>query len=156
LTLSSANEDEMSKVAMMLRVAFLCASVAGCGGRAYEGEQRFAISGTVTVDGQPLDFGVIAFKPQGMGENLKGRVAGSPIREGRYTIPEEKGPTAAAYRVEIHWNKKTGKQIPNPMDKEQMIDELMEGLPAKYHQDSVLTAEVSARQTTFNFDLKTN
>jgi hypothetical protein len=31
---------------------------------------------------------------------------------------------------------------------------MMEGLPAKYHQESELTAEVSSKQTTFDFDLK--
>lgn len=145
----------MNKTIVMLSVVSLCAAVAGCSRRAYEGDQRFAISGTVTVDGQPLDLGVIAFMPQGTGDNIKGRVAGSPIRDGKYTIPEEKGPTAATYRIEIHWNKRTGKQIPNPMDPSEMTDELMEGLPDKYHKNSELTADVSEKQTTFDFDLKT-
>jgi hypothetical protein len=40
------------------------------------------------------------------------------------------------------------------MDKEELIDEMMEGLPDKYHVNSELTAEVSPKQATFDFDLK--
>jgi hypothetical protein len=140
---------------LMLCFAILCAELAGCGGKAYDGEQRYAITGKVTVDGQPLEPGVIAFMPQGEGENRKGRVSGTPIRNGVYFIPEEQGPTAATYRIQIHWNKRTGKQVPNPFDTESLIDELMEGLPPKYNTESELTAEVHAKQTTFDFDLKT-
>ncbi len=37
-----------------------------------------------------------------------------------------------------------------------LTDERAEGLPPKFHQDSQLTAEVSAKQTTFDFDLKSD
>jgi hypothetical protein len=40
------------------------------------------------------------------------------------------------------------------MDRTELIDEMMEGLPAKYHKESELTAEVSSETTTFDFDLK--
>src|SRR5687767_1317501 len=122
---------------------FGCLVMAGCGRRDYTGEQRFAISGKVTVDGQPMGMGVISFLPQGEG----GRVSGGPIAEGVYSIPEAKGPNAGMYRVEIHWNKLTGRKIPNPMDRSELIDEMMEGLPARYHDKSELTAEVSAEKT---------
>jgi hypothetical protein len=128
-----------------------CVALAGCGRREYTGQQRFAVSGKVTVDGQPMGMGVISFLPQGDGG---GRVSGGPIAAGIYEIPEAKGPNTGLYRVEIHWNKLTGRKIPNPMDRGEQIDEMMEGLPDKYHEDSELTAEVSAEQTTFDFDLK--
>jgi hypothetical protein len=143
----------MTRSATWLCFLSLAAALAGCS-KAYDGEQRFPISGRVTVDGQPVDLGVIAFIPQAVGEG-KGRVAGAPIRDGVYSVPEEKGPTAAAYKVQIHWNKRTGRRIPNPMDPENLMDELTEGLPAKYHTSTELTAQVSADQTTFDFDLKT-
>lgn len=143
----------MSRILLNLGCLSVCLAVIGCGKRDYEGEQRFPVSGKVTVDGQPLDVGVIAFFPQGKGDSA-GRVSGAPIRDGVYSVPEEKGPNAATYRIEIHWNKRTGKQVPNPFDKSEMIDQLMEGLPAKYHKNSELTAEVSADKTTFDFELK--
>jgi hypothetical protein len=143
----------MSRRAISWCMLLLSAGWVACS-KQYEGEQRFPISGQVTVDGQPLEMGVIAFVPQGGGDG-PGRVAGSPIRDGRYSVPEEKGPTAATYKVQIHWNKRTGKKIPNPFDRQELIDELTEGLPAKYHQQSELTAEVSADKTTFDFELST-
>jgi hypothetical protein len=129
-------------------LALVCA---GCGNRGYEGERRYPLSGKVTADGQPMGMGVISFLPT---EEKKGRVSGGPIKDGTYSVPEEMGATAGKYRVEIHWNKPTGKRIRHPMDPDQVIDEMMEGLPAKYHKESELTAEVSSGQTTFDFDLK--
>jgi hypothetical protein len=143
--------ETMNKMAVPFYWLCVCAALGGCGGKEYEGDRRFPLSGKVTVDGQPMQMGVISFLPQADG----GRVSGGPIKDGTYSVPEAKGATAGKYRVEIHWNKLTGKKIPNPFDKTELIDEMMEGLPAKYHQDSELTADVSSTQTTFDFDLKT-
>jgi hypothetical protein len=129
----------------------IVALVAGCGRREYEGPQRFPISGKVNADGEPIQMGVISFVPEDKG----GRVSGGPVKDGAYSVEEPMGPTAGKYRVQIHWNKPTGKKIKNPMDPDNMIDQMMEGLPEKYHAKSELTAEVSAQQTTFDFDLKT-
>lgn len=134
-----------------LAAVLVCVLVAGCGRREYTGERRHAISGSVKADGQPIGMGVISFVPQGEG----GRICGGPIRDGTYSVAEPMGATPGKYRVEIHWNKPTGKKIRNPMDRDEMIDEMMEGMPDRYHKSSELTAEVSAKQTKFDFDLKT-
>ena len=68
-------------------------------------------------------------------------------------MPESKGANAGKHRVEIHWNKPTGRRVRDPYG-EEITDEFKEGLPAKYHQSSELTAEVSKKQTRFDFDLK--
>ena len=39
-------------------------------------------------------------------------------------------------------------------DAAEYFDERKEGLPPRYHANSELTAEVSAKQTKFDFDLK--
>jgi hypothetical protein len=139
------------KNALVIACGVWCLVLAGCGRRDYTGERRYAISGKVLVDGQPIGMGVISFLPQGEA----GRVAGGPIADGVYDIPEAKGPNAGLHRVEIHWNKLTGRKIPNPMDPSEMIDEMAVGLPEKYNTKSELTAQVSAGQTKFDFDLKT-
>ena len=130
--------------------ASLCLAIAGCTRRSYEGPQRFALSGKVTVDGQPLDVGKISFIPKSGDAQ---RVSGGQIADGMYTVTEEMGANAGAYRVEIRWDKKTGKKY-RDNDSGEMYDERKEGLPPRYHEQSELTAEVSATQTTFNFDLK--
>jgi hypothetical protein len=126
-----------------------CLLLAGCESRTYEGEQRFPITGKVTVDGQPVDIGTISFLPT----NSERRVSGGPIQDGVYSVTEEMGPNAGAHRIEIHWHKKTGAKY-RDNDSGEMYDTRKEGLPAKFHSQSELTAEVSPEKTTFDFDLK--
>jgi|SoiMethySBSTD1v2_1073268.scaffolds.fasta_scaffold1481692_2 hypothetical protein len=140
----------MTRTLAALCSALLCVVLTGCGNSEYTGQQRFPLSGKVTVDGQPMEFGVISFLPQGEG----GRVSGSPIKNGAYSIDEAMGPTAGKYRVEIRWNKPTGRRVKDAYG-EEIMDEYKEGLPAKYHTSSELAADVSSKQTTFDFDLKT-
>jgi len=73
---------------------------------------------------------------------------------GKVTVEEEMGATAGKYKVKINWNKSTGKKVKDAWG-EEIMDETKEGLPAKYHADTALTADVSAKQTTFDFDTKT-
>jgi len=131
-------------------VALLLLAVVGCGAKEYSGEKRFALSGKVTVDGQPMEHGLISFLPQ----VETGKVAGGPITNGAYSIAEPMGPTAGKYRVEVHWNKPTGRRVKDAYG-EEIMDGTEEGLPDKYHKQSELIAEVSTKQTTFDFDLKT-
>jgi hypothetical protein len=145
------HEDKMSRIWAPAIWALLAAVLAGCGDRGYDGERRYPLSGKVTVDDKPMGLGVISFLPQEKG----GRVSGGPIKDGVYSVPEARGANAGKYRVEIHWNKLTGRKVKNPMVPEELIDEMTEGLPAKYHQDSELTADVSADRTTFDFNLTT-
>ena len=135
-------------LALFLWLVVSC--VCGCGGREYTGPQRFPLSGKVTYDGEPIDFGSISFLPV-----AGDRPSGGLIENGTYSVPEPKGANAGKHRVEIRWRKKTGKQKRDP-DSGEMFDDRKEGLPKRYNDDSELTAEVSAKQTTFDFDLKSN
>jgi hypothetical protein len=141
----------MNRIRLESGAALLFILLAGCGSRDYAGDRRFPVSGKVTVDGKPMEFGVISFLPQGEG----GRVTGGPIKDGNYSVEEPMGPTAGKYRVEIRWNKPTGRRVKDAYG-EEIMDEYKEGLPAKYHTNSELTSEVSSEKTTFDFDLNTN
>ncbi len=134
----------------LLRMLCLCVVLTGCQSRTYQGEQRFPLTGKVTYDGEPVDLGSISFLPLG---GDKQRVSGGEITDGAYSVPEADGANAGKYRVEIHWMKKTGKQH-FEMDLQMMVDNRKEALPPRFHKDSELTAEVSDKQTTFDFDLK--
>jgi len=59
---------------------------------------RHAISGTVTVDGAPLESGHISFHPT-EGQATSG---GSVIKGGKYSVPREGGLVAGKYRVAIN------------------------------------------------------
>jgi hypothetical protein len=104
----------------------------------------------VRLDGAPLDTGTISFIPA---DHQQQRVSGGPVSKGAYSVDEASGANAGKYRVEIHWYKKTGRQVPDPMTGD-LYDERAEGLPDRYHKDSELTVDVSANNTKFDFDLK--
>jgi len=132
--------------------ALLALFLAGCGQRGYSGPRRYPLTGKVTFDGQPVDWGSISFLPQAGGEQ---RVSGGVIENGSYSVTEEQGANAGTHRVEIHWLKKTGKQY-RDRDSGEMVDERQEALPSQFHTQSKLTAEVSSAKTAFDFDLKSN
>jgi hypothetical protein len=132
-----------------LSVVCLCAAIGACSKAEYSGAQRFGLSGKVTYEGQPIDVGSIAFLPQAPDQ----RVSGGYIMDGQYSVPEAQGANAGKYRIEIRWQKLTGKKTRDPHS-EDVTEQRAEGLPAKYHKDSELTVEVSENQTTFDFDLK--
>ena len=129
-------------------ITFLLVVFMGCGQRDYTGEQRFPVSGKVSYDAEPIDFGSITFLP-----STGQRVSGGLIENGSYAVSEAQGPHAGKHRVEIRWNKHTGRQKRDP-DSGEMFDERKEALPPRFHAESELTAEVSASQTKFDFDLK--
>ena len=64
----------------------ICAT--GCG--ANSGPIRYAISGTVTYDGDPVPAGEIVFEPNGAKGN-KGPSATAEIRDGEYSLSADKG-----------------------------------------------------------------
>jgi hypothetical protein len=141
----------MNRILWRLSVVYLCAAFAGCSKPEYSGAQRFPLSGKVTYEGQPIDVGSISFLPQGDDQ----RVSGGYIMDGKYSVPEAQGANAGKHRIEIRWQKLTGKKTRDPHS-EDVTEQRAEGLPAKYHKDSELTVEVSEKQTMFDFDLKAN
>lgn len=126
--------------------------ILGCGGGSeYEGPKRHALSGKVTLGGEPIDGGVIAFIPQ----SGEGNTASGVISAGQYSIPEGQGANDGAHRVEIRWSKPTGEKFLDTEDTGQEIDVVAEAVPQKYNEQSELTANVSEAETTFDFELTT-
>jgi hypothetical protein len=128
----------------------LCALLLGCGEPSYEGPKRIPISGTITYNDKPLEAGIVSFISQTEDQ----RPAQGFITNGQYSIPEEKGLNEGTYRVEIRWNRPTGKKILDSQDTGEMVEESKQVIPARYNTNSELTADVSKGNTTFNFDLK--
>ena len=128
-----------------------CVLFAGCG-RDYQGDQRFPLSGAATFEGQPIDLGSITLLPKGGGAK---NPSGGVITDGKFSIPEVTGPQAGTYRVEIHWLKRTGKQLLD-RDTGEMYDQRIEALPNKFHKSSELTVEVPTPENSHDFNLKSN
>lgn len=123
--------------------------VLGCGG---DGDNlpREAVSGAVTLDGQPLEKGTIQFLPTSPDQAV---AAGAVIQGGKYDIPQAQGPIPGGYKVMISADGGVqdtevegmpgGAGVPNK-----------ERVPAQYNVQSTLTAEVKPGQSnTFDFPL---
>lgn len=128
-------------------LAGLLAAAAGCSGNT----RQASVTGEVTLDGQPVGpGGHIVFLPQSGGE---GRQASAAIDGGKYAIPAERGPSLGPCRVEITWDKKTGKQLPSA-DPGFMMDETRQAIPTKYNRQSTLTVEITPGANVHNFHLQ--
>jgi hypothetical protein len=132
---------------VILAVTFLCGS-AGCG------KKNAALSGTVSYDGQLVDNGVIAFLPDGdpNAVDAQSKKVAERIKDGKYSIPPEKALVPGKYRVEITWNKKTGKKI--GVNRDSWRDETEQQLPEKYNTESTLSREIKASDTSLDFNLE--
>lgn len=113
-----------------------------------------AVEGTVTLDGSPLDQGLIQFKP----EDPKALFASAEIANGKYSISRGLGPQAGKYRVEI--NSPEGGPIVPSTDPAKAMEQASapppkERIPARYNATSELTADIkSGAANPHNFDLK--
>ena len=122
--------------------------VAGCGGGAdYEGPPRAAVRGRVTFDKMPVESGSITFVPDGEGRKASGRIV-----SGAYDIPEPQGPQYGDYRVEILWERSTGKTITAGTETAEVTRQV---IPGKYNENTELRATVTddPEKNVFDFDL---
>ena len=127
-------------------IVLLAGVLAGCGAARSDGPPRYPVSGTVTLNGQPLDEGVIRFVPF---PEVKGPKASVAVTAGRFELPAEFGPTAGPHRVEIESTDHGG----IAPDDETAMAELMAGkrkpsppvkIPAIYNTRSTLERTVQA------------
>ena len=122
--------------------------VAGCGSGA---SARSPVHGSVSYDGEPVDFGGIAFLPEDEAEGEhRPRVTGD-FHDGHYDLDARRGPLPGKYRVQIYWHKKTGKKVPGEGGRQK--DEIKEGIPPKYNEKSELIRDVQPGANTIDFDL---
>lgn len=114
----------------------------GCGGR----DDLGRVTGTITLDGEPLPNAFVVFSPTNGGTTSYGRSDQSGQYEMMFS-DDEMGAWLGENRVEIS----TGD-----------VDATMSGsgarelVPAVYNQNSQLVAEVVAGQNEHNFELKSN
>jgi hypothetical protein len=123
-------------------VLFLLLMLSGC-----SNSNRGVVSGSVTIDGQPVKSGSIAFFPI----DEKSPTTGASITDGQYTAQVPLGQT----KVQIRVAKKVGeKKLYNTPDSP--VQPIMkETLPAKYNDDTELQLDVKPGNTVKNFELTT-
>lgn len=104
------------------------------------------ITGEVTLDGQPLKEGRIAFLPVD-GERP---TAGTTITDGKF---ETKAPVTKM-RVEINANKVIGKRKAYDTPQSPVADEVVELIPTRYNIESELSLDVQKGSQTVKYDLE--
>lgn len=108
------------------------------------------VSGSVTLDGQPLDSGTIEFVPTGVSNGL---LSGALIANGQYSVPVDKGLPPGKYTVRV-FSAGAIANVPSGPPGSEAPAPARERIPAKYNVNSQLTAEINAGgTTTFNFEL---
>ena len=157
-------------LAVLLGIGLCMAS--GCASASYEGATRAAVKGSVTLDGNPLAYGTIAFAPV----DDEGRRASGLIQSGSYSIAEKNGPNLGKYKVAILGYAKapeTGGEEEEDADEgngngngdddedeDEGEEEEEQGaslgpqiVPAKYNTQTTLEVEITAGENTHDFQL---
>ena len=119
----------------------------GCGR-----SDRAAVGGKVTLDGAPVENGLISFIPVNGNST---RAAWTAIKSGRYAIPANVGPGVGTDRVEVSWLRKTGKIVP-ALPPAPSIEEVVEAMPARYNRRSELRVEMKPGSNQVDLELKSN
>ncbi len=124
---------------MVLRTSWLVLGVlcvAGCGG-ASDGRQ--AISGSVTLNGAPLEQGTIEFASVDGSQQ-----SGGGITNGKYSVPAEQGLLPGKYVVRISSTEEANPGAPlGPPGPEAETVQNKQLIPPEYNTQSTLTAEVT-------------
>lgn len=131
----------VNAVAMLSTFAFL--SLGGCGGRSDIGR----VSGTITLEGQPLANARVIFQPQAAGSASYGVTDA----EGHYTLQynaDTEGAMIGRHTVSVS----TFMAGDPDADPPGQISE--ERIPAKYNATSELMAEVTAGDNSIDFALE--
>jgi hypothetical protein len=131
--------------------ALLIAAVLGCN------SGRAIVQGTVTVNGEAVESGMISFIPVA-GQGVS---AGTDIEHGRFGL-RTGGLPPGDYRVEIHAFRGTGKKTwngmgePNaPVSQKHYVEETEQYIPAKYNDSTELIATiVASKANELKFDLQ--
>jgi len=109
-----------------------------------------AVNGTVMLDGEPVDGGLIIFQPN------EGQTAGAPIVNGKYSIAREPGAAVGVNQVKITWLRNTGKKWspPPPVPAGTLVDEQKEAIPEIYNKKSTLSVELRRGRNEKDFHLE--
>jgi hypothetical protein len=127
----------------MLCVGLMAVGI-GCGSSEF-----IEVSGSVSVDGQPLKEGDISFVP--LDKRFGGE--GGKVSNGKFTMRARPGKN----RIEIRANEVVpGKTVPSAAGPDAPPEPMIRSIvPPKYNEQSTLEEDVSAAKRTFTFDLKT-
>ena len=115
----------------------------GCsGGAGGDDKPREPVSGTVTLDSQPLPEGIILFIPAGPAGEAVASATGK-IENGAFSIPRTEGPVPGNYKVSISQMDLPEGHVKIQLKKSpKKTARTKEHLPAKYNSQTILKEEI--------------
>lgn len=134
--------------AFLASIALIGVAVSGCGRRDGPTRKLVIVSGTVTLDGQPLDQGEVHFvssdsRTAGEGYFIDACI----VKQGAF-----KGKTSAGERIVQIWSFKASDAAPDPITGDKPLP--INVIPARFSESSKLTAIVSdSGSNSFTFDI---
>jgi hypothetical protein len=135
---------------MFQRCAIIVA-ISLCGALGCSGDNRSEVSGTVTLNGQPVTEGAINFIPI---DGNRGAGAGASITNGKYHVPRSAGVAPGKNRVELRAFRPTGRKVQDPTGKPGVLtDERVMAFPPEFNDRSTLVREVRSGSDTIDFDI---
>jgi len=115
--------------------------ISGCSG---PGGPMATVQGAVSVDGEPVERGLISFTPM---QSDAGKAVTAEILSGRY---QSSAVPMGRVLVQIHATKETGKMLTDPSEGGEYA-ETVDIVPEKYKTGIEIT--VSEREESHDFDL---
>jgi hypothetical protein len=126
-------------------VGLAAALVSGCADP--DRERRGEVSGSVTLDGQPVASGDITFVPTG---TTAGPTSGGTIVDGKYSIGWKNGPAVGDNQARFSGARKSGRKVKGRQGEE---DEWIDVFPKKYHELSPEVRKIEPGKNVLNFEL---
>jgi hypothetical protein len=137
----TASGSGRGRLRLVFAWPFLALALAGCA------DHKPVVTGRVTLDGQPVESGVVQFFPEdSQGPSGKAGM----IKDGTYTSPEV---PVGKMRVVINAPKIVGKKKATDLPESPLIDDVKELIPAKYNSKSTLVREIKPGVNTIDFEL---
>ena len=135
------NTKHLLSLSSFVLLAASLSLLAGCG----PGDGMITISGSVTMDGEPVQDGSISLMPINGGS-----MGGGLIENGHYTAKSSPGEMA----VQIHAHKMVQKKNPTREEIERgLTEDSVSIIPNVYNRQSKLRINVAPDQKNFEFDL---
>src|SRR5262245_30575090 len=130
----------MTNVMRILCTLLLLAAFAGCA----RGPAVGTVKGKITVDGEPVDGGLIRMVPR----DGNSQPADCIVTDGQYSITMPLGEK----KVEIYWTKGGGGKVDTAS---QGTEQIIQMVPAKYNTETTLTYKVEKGTAEKDFALTT-
>lgn len=133
-------------ITILVVMLFAVLPLLGCGGGS-SSPPLYKVTGTVSLDGKPLEKGRIQFRIA----QDNGRAFATDIVDGKYEMETEAG----KMNVEITASRPVpGKMEPGPSPDEPPVPVMEMYIPKKYNSQTTLTADVEAKEeNTIPFEL---